>query len=121
MNGLAGIGGRDESLEYLIRSNDAESLRSRRCAARVASNEVHDETIDDRSRRIGAKSADGVQSEVFVSIVDQGDEIFVAFEPGFAEPPDSGLPQFISFETRISDNAVELVAGIWDCGRVQSG
>ena len=36
LNGLAGIGGRDESLEYLIRSNDAESFGSRRCAARVA-------------------------------------------------------------------------------------
>ena len=110
MNGLAGIGGRDESLQHLIRSNDTESFGRRRCAAWVTGDKVLDETVDDRPGRIGAKCADGVQCKVFVSIVDQGEDIFVAFEPGFAERPDSGLPQFISFETRIGDNAVELFA-----------
>ena len=67
--------------------------------------------IDYPPGRVGAKCADSVQSKVFVSIVDEWEDIFVAFEPGFAECPDSSLPQFISFETRISDNAVELFAG----------
>ena len=52
-----------------------------------------------------------MQSEIFVGIVDEREDIFVAFESGFAERPDSGLPQFISFEAWISDNAVELFAG----------
>ena len=113
LNGLAEIGRRDESLEYLIGSNDTESFGRRRCAAPVAGDKVLDETVDDRPGRIGAKSADGVQSDVLVCIVDQWEDIFVTFEPGFAERPDSGLPQFISFETRIRDNAVELFAGKW--------
>ena len=64
----------------------------RRCAARVAGDKVLDETVDNRLGSIGTESADGVQSEIFVGIVDEREDIFVAFEPGFAERPDSGLP-----------------------------
>ena len=52
-----------------------------------------------------------MQSEVLVGIVDEGKNILVAFESGFAQRPDSGLPQLVSFETRIGNNAVELFAG----------
>ena len=52
-----------------------------------------------------------MQREVLVSIVDERENIFVAFEPAFTQRPDRGLPQFISFETRISDDAIELFAG----------
>ncbi len=83
-NGLSGIGDRDESLQCLVGTNDTEGFGRRRCATRVVGDEVLDKTVDNRPRGIGAKCADGVQSEVLVSIVDEGEDIFVAFEPGFA-------------------------------------
>ena len=50
------------------------------------------EAVDHRARRIGAERSDGVESDTLIEIIDEGQEVFIKSEPGFAEAPNRRLP-----------------------------